>query len=213
MKNGRKSKVWTEESEQFLIENFNSMSDKQIAEILHTTRQYVNNKARQLGLSRDKKGWKLTPSIKEAIVRLYRTNSYKSIAEKLNISDSSVYLFIKNLSEKDPTFKKRTNEETGRIVSESRVRMYKVERAHAAFGLPQKTKVKLTRNNKKSWVRHLLRKAGCYDIDYGSDDVYIINVKKRKKSLESRAFRYGFEFYEPIGEEGDMTVYERIQFN
>lgn len=213
MKRGRKSKVWTEDSEKFLREHFDSMSAKQIAEILHTTRQNVNGKARKLGLRKTEKNWKLTKSVKDVILKMYRTSSYKAIAEKLHISDSSVYLYIKKLSKEDPTFKKRTSEESGRIVSENRLRLLKVERAYAAFGMPQKTSVKLTRCNKKSWLRYLLRKTGSYEVDYGCDEVYIINEKKRKKALEHKAVKLGFDFYEPVGEEGEMTVYEKIKFN
>lgn len=212
MKSGRKSKIWTEETERFLIEHFNTMSNKQIADVLHTTRQYVNVKAKQLGLCSDKKCWKLTPTVKDAILRMYRTNSYKSIAEKLNISDDSVYLFIRKLREEDPTFQGRSDEEIGRLVSERRVRLLKVERAYAAFGLSQKTRVKLTRNSKKNILRYTLRKSGCYDVDYGSDEVYILNDEKRKKDLENEAVSYGFEFYEPVGEEGELTIYEKIQY-
>lgn len=210
MSKRKESKIWTEENLHFLRDNYATTPNKELAAIMGTSRVYVSRKARQLGLSKESSCWKLTMQVKEKIIRMYPTNSYKSIASKLHISDAAVYRFIKTMCKETVGFAKRSREETGKLISAYRIRLIKIEKGYVSFGLPQRSRLHIYASRRKSLIRCLLRKVGCYEIDHGSNEVYVISEEGRDTKLEARAVDLGFEFYHPVGEDGNKIIYEKF---
>lgn len=197
---GRKPKQWTDETIQFIKEYYTDLSNNQIAEVLGISKDRISRLGRKLGLIKKSKCWKQTPKMKEDILKLYPTCSYRSIAEKLHVSENFVYKIILEVVAEDPTFKKRSKEDTNKLIGEYRKKLLKTERSHAAFGLEPKSHLKIFRSDPKSKMRRRLRKRGAYEIDYGGLEVYIINDKRRSRPLELAAESIGFDFFVQVGE-------------
>jgi hypothetical protein len=87
----------------------------------------------------------------------------------------------------------RTPEQIARS-AETRKQTIKEDRARIMFGLPQKTKVKLTKQpHKKICQRTYLRKLG-YIIERGSDIAYYTPETRRSETFENR--KYGDKNYQ-----------------
>lgn len=212
---GRKKTIWTDEAIQYLQDYYAITPNPQLAKVLGTTKASVATMAAKLGLHKNNRSWKLTHKVKETIKNLYPTCSYKSIANKLGISANSVYLYIKELKKNDPSFRKRTKDEIGKLIGERRQNLLRRERALAAFGFEQRTNVKVHQSQRRSAMRLQLRRKGNYEIDYGATEVYILDPLKRNIELEYEASRIGFDFYLAVSEpdaEGYQT-YQKTDIN
>ena len=210
---GRKPKEWSDETVQVIKENYPVLSNGQLAQMLGISKTQVSRMGRKLGLSKTNKYWKLTPQMKEAILELYSTCSYKSIGDKLHVSISFVSKTVMSAAAEDPTFRKRSKEEVGKLISECRKKLLKSERSHVVFGLEQESRIKIFRSEPKNKMRRRLRLCGAYEIDYGGMDVYITDERLRSQPLELAAESIGFDFFAAVGEadtEG-LVEYQQIR--
>lgn len=207
--------VWTEENIQFLKDNYFTKLSSEIANILGIHKSYVNRMASKLGLKRRSNFHKINDEKKRKIVMMYNNgkNSYSSIADKLKLSVCSIIKVVNEYRIHHPELKPSTAEENSKKISEARKNLLKSERARAVFGLEQKSNVNIYRcKDKKYRMRHSMRTKG-YEIDYGSNEVYIVEGTKRDKTLEEKASKEGLTIYVPVGEEEGYIDYEELKFN
>ena len=139
----RRPRIWTEETLVFLTENYASTSNDELSKLMGISVSSLKKKAHELNLSKHS-SYKLTEKVKKTILSMYKTNSYQSIADKLYISRRTVARFIKEQKEKG--LQPRGRDVELKIMSEYRTNQYKIERARATFGLPQKTRYKIFPN-------------------------------------------------------------------
>ena len=79
--------------------------------------------------------------------------------------------------------------------AETRKRMVMAERRRVAFGLEQKTALRVVKAPKaKIYLRHELRKRG-YVVPHASSDATIATDTRRSAILEQRAEKMGIRFY------------------
>ncbi|WP_077195350.1 hypothetical protein [Prevotella ihumii] len=78
--------IWNADKINFLVENYAHASNRKLAETLGISIQSVKNKAYELGLKKECAKRKIFPSVEDNILRMSENNSYRSVAEKLNIS-------------------------------------------------------------------------------------------------------------------------------
>lgn len=163
--------IWNADKINFLVENYAHASNRKLADTLGVSIPSVKIKARELGLKKECAKRKIFPSLEANILRMSENCSYRTIADKLNISVSSVHCAINDAATKG--FRKRSREKTGKIMSEARVRLIKKERARAVFGLNQKTKIKLFPNKKKYHMRDRLKRCR-YEVEHNGTDVILM---------------------------------------
>lgn len=191
----RLSIIWSEEKESFLQKNYATTTNCKLASTLGVSISSVKNKARELGLKKSYARRKITPALEALVLRMSAKNSYRSVADKLNISLSSVNNVVNEAVEKG--YEKRSQQETRKIMSDIRVKTIKTERARAIFGLSQKTKLKVFPNKQKYHVRDRLKRCR-YDVDRNSTDVFIDDETRRHANMESEARKMGFNIQKNI---------------
>ncbi|WP_274289648.1 hypothetical protein [Prevotella corporis] len=195
--------IWNADKINFLVENYAHASNRKLADTLGVSIPSVKIKARELGLKKECAKRKIFPSLEANILRMSENCSYRTIADKLNISVSSVHCAINDAATKG--FRKRSREKTGKIMSEARVRLIKKERARAVFGLNQKTKIKLFPNKKKYHMRDRLKRCR-YEVEHNGTDVYIDDETRRHANIEAEAQKMGFTIQLPF------IVYYPLEF-
>lgn len=202
--------IWTEENILLLMNNYYTKTSSEIAKVLGVSRAYVNRMASKLGLKRQYNFHKINDEKRQKIIMMYGSGkcSYRAIADRLKLAMSSVATVINEYRTLHPDFKPSNKEENGRKISEARNNLLKSERARTLFGLEQRTDVNIYRcSSKKYEIRCRLRSKG-YEIDYGSNDVYIGEETIRDAKLEKRASKIGMTFFVPIGEKDGYVNYE-----
>lgn len=187
--------IWNDDKINFLVENYAHTSNRKLANTLGMSIPSVKIKARELGLKKKCAKRKIFPSQEANILRMSGNCSYRTIADKLNISVSSVSNIVSQAAAKG--YRKRSKEETGKIISETRVRLIKKERARAVFGLNQKTKIKVFPNKQKYHMRERLKRCR-YDVGYNGTDVYIDDETRRHAGIEAEAQKMGFNIQLPF---------------
>lgn len=204
--------IWTEENILLLMNNYYTKTSSEIAKVLGVSRAYVNRMASKLGLKRQYNFHKINEDIKHKIIAMYFTDkdSYRKIAALLKLSNSSVANVIREYRRLHPELRMTPKEEYGMKISRARKRLIKDERARALFGLEQHTDINIYRScERKYYLRFALRSKG-YEIDFGSNDVYIEDDTKRSKRLERKASNMGLTFLAPVGEDNGYVSYEEI---
>lgn len=171
----RPASIWNDDKINFLVEHYAYVSNRKLADAL--------------GVS--------VPSTEADILKMSERNSYRSVADKLSLSVSSVQIIINKAVAKG--HQKRSKEETLKIMSDTRVRLIKKERARAIFGLEQKTKLKLFPNKQKYKVRERLKRSR-YDVECNGTDVYIDDETRRHAKIEAEAQKLGFQIIKPVVE-------------
>lgn len=189
--------IWNEDKIKFLLNHYANTSNRKLAETLEISIQSVKNKAYELGLKKEYVKRKIFPSVEDNILRMSENNSYRSVADKLNISVSSVNIIVNQAATKG--HQKRSKANTAKIMSETRIRLIKRERAKAIFGLSQETKIKLFPNKQKYRVRDRLKRCR-YDVERNSIDVFIDDETRRHANIETEAQKLGFNILKPVVE-------------
>lgn len=189
--------IWNEEKERFLKKNYAFKTNGNLAKHLGISIPSVKKKAYELGLKKVCAKRKLHSALEANVLRMSELNSYRSIADKLDISLSSVKSIINKATNKG--YKKRSKESTKRIMSEARIRLIKKERARAIFGLNPKTNLKVFPNKRKYRMRDRLKRCR-YDVDRNSIDVYIDDETRRHDRIEQEAQKLGFNIIAPVKE-------------
>ena len=193
----RPASIWNDDKINFLVEHYAYVSNRKLADALGVSVPSIKNKSRELGLSKTCAKRKIFPSTEADILKMSERNSYRSVADKLNLSVSSVQIIINKAVAKG--HQKRSKEETLKIMSDTRVRLIKKERARAIFGLEQKTKLKLFPNKQKYKVRERLKRSR-YDVECNGTDVYIDDETRRHATIEAEAQKLGFQIIKPVVE-------------
>lgn len=88
-------KQWSEEDNKFLVENYNKMSYREIAEILNRAESTISLKAKKLGLNKSRSKWN-----EEEVQYLkdnYMFKTYKQIADELGKSTTAIAEKLKAL--------------------------------------------------------------------------------------------------------------------
>lgn len=189
--------IWNEEKERFLKKNYAFKTNGNLAKHLGISVPSVKKKAYELGLKKVCAKRKLHSALEANVLRMSELNSYRTIADKLDISLSSVKSIINKATNKG--YKKRSKESTKRIMSEARIRLIKKERARAIFGLNPKTNLKVFPNKRKYRMRDRLKRCR-YDVDRNSIDVYIDDETHRHDRIEQEAQKLGFNIIAPVKE-------------
>ena len=189
------TKIWNEEREQFLKENYACKTNGSLAKHLSISVPSVKKKANELGLKKVCAKRKIHSALEANVLKMSELNSYRSIADKLDISLSSVKSIINKATSKGG-YKKRSKEATKKIMSEARIRLIKKERARAVFGLNPKTNLKVFPNKQKYRMRDRLQRCR-YDVERNSINVYIDDETRRHDSIEHEAQKLGFNIITP----------------
>lgn len=187
--------IWNKEKETFLKENYATTANRKLADSLGVSVPSIKKKARELGLKKMCARRKITPSLEATVLRMSQKNSYRSVADKLDISYVSVNNIVNKAAGKG--YGKRSEEETRRIMSDIRVKTIKMERARAIFGLSQQTKLKVFPNKQKYHMRDRLKRCR-YDVDRNSIDIFIDDETRRHAKMESEARKMGFNIQKDI---------------
>ncbi|MEZ7675861.1 hypothetical protein O3603_11130 [Prevotella sp. 20925_1_30] len=189
--------IWNEEKEQFLKENYAFKTNGNLAKHLGFSVPSVKKKAYELGLKKVCAKRKIHSALEANVLKMSELNSYRSIADKLDISLSSVKSIINKATSKG--YKKRSKEATKKIMSEARIRLIKKERARAVFGLNPKTNLKVFPNKQKYRMRDRLKRCR-YDVERNDINVYIDDETRRHDNIENEAQKLGFNIITPIKE-------------
>ena len=189
--------IWNEEKEQFLKENYAFKTNANLAKHLGISVPSVKKKAYELGLKKVCAKRKIHSALEANVLKMSELNSYRSIADKLDISLSSVKSIINKATSKG--YKKRSKEATKKIMSEARIRLIKKERARAIFGLNPKTNLKVFPNKQKYRMRDRLKRCR-YDVERNDINVYIDDETRRHDNIENEAQKLGFNIITPIKE-------------
>lgn len=189
--------IWNEEKEQFLKENYAFKTNENLAKHLGISVPSVKKKAYELGLKKVCAKRKIHSALEANVLKMSELNSYRSIADKLDISLSSVKSIINKATSKG--YKKRSKEATKKIMSEARIRLIKKERARAIFGLNPKTNLKVFPNKQKYRMRDRLKRCR-YDVERNDINVYIDDETRRHDNIENEAQKLGFNIITPIKE-------------
>jgi len=193
----RPTSIWNDDKINFLVDHYAYVSNRKLADALGVSVPTIKNKSRELGLSKTCAKRKIFPSTEADVLKMSERNSYRSVADKLNLSVSSVQIIINEAVAKG--HQKRTKEETGKLIAEARAHLIKKERARALFGLDQRTNLKLFPNKRKYRLRDRLRRCR-YDVERNSTDVYIDDETRRHAKIEGEAKKLGFHIVKPIVE-------------
>ena len=189
--------IWNEEKEQFLKENYAFKTNGNLAKHLGISVPSVKKKAYELGLQKVCAKRKIHSALEANVLKMSELNSYRSIADKLDISLSSVKSIINKATSKG--YKKRSKEATKKIMSEARIRLIKKERARAIFGLNPKTNLKVFPNKQKYRMRDRLKRCR-YDVERNDINVYIDDETRRHDNIENEAQKLGCNIITPIKE-------------
>lgn len=190
----RTTTIWNDDKINFLVKHYANISNRKLADTLGVSVPSIKNKSRELGLTKTCAKRKIFPSIEANILRMSENSSYRSVADKLNVSVASVHTTVNEATANG--HQKRPKEETLKIMSETRVRLIKKERARAIFGLEQKTKLKLFPNKQKYKVRERLKRSR-YEVERNGTDVYIDDETRRHAKVETEAQKLGFQIIKP----------------
>lgn len=190
----RTATIWNDDKINFLVKHYANISNRKLADTLGVSVPSIKNKSRELGLTKTCAKRKIFPSIEANILRMSENSSYRSVADKLNVSVASVHTTVNKATANG--HQKRPKEETLKIMSETRVRLIKKERARAIFGLEQKTKLKLFPNKQKYKVRERLKRSR-YEVERNGTDVYIDDETRRHAKVETEAQKLGFQIIKP----------------
>lgn len=193
----RQVTIWNDNKINFLVDHYAYVTNRKLADALGVSIPSIKKKSRELGLSKTCAKRKLFPSIEADILKMSQKNSYRSVADELNLSVTSVNTIVNEAALKG--HQKRSKEETGKLISEARIHIIKKERARAIFGVDQKTKLKLFPNKRKYHLRDRLKRCR-YDVERNSTDVFIDDETRRHAKMEAEAKKLGFQIMKPIVE-------------
>lgn len=200
--------IWNEEKDQFLKENYAFKTNGNLARHLDISVLSVKKKAYELGLKKVCAKRKIHSALEANVLKMSELNSYRSIADKLDISLSSVKSIINKATSKG--YKKRSKEATKKIMSEARIRLIKKERARAVFGLNPKTNLKVFPNKQKYRMRDRLKRCR-YDVERNGINVYIDDETRRHDNIENEAQKLGFNIITPIKEYYPIDFFLRME--
>ena len=185
MQRGKKM-IWTEERIAELRRCYSVESNENLANRLETSPRTLVRKAKELGIYKSRPVTKTT-GIGQQVRELYSTHSQTEIAEITHTSNCTIRRIVSELKIT------RTKEEDKEIRSRLRRKLIKSERARIAFGLDQRTNIKLVTNRSKIRLRTKLKSNG-YIVKRGSKTIYYTPEMKRHLEREENGRKLGLEF-------------------
>ena len=175
--------VWTEEEEQWLIENFPYQLNKDLSKHLGLCETSIYYKAKSLGLTKDVEF--MAKARKELAAKAAITCRYNGAYDKRKEQDCGRFL-RKYHEEHGWAFTGEKERLRRERVSKGLKKAVAVDKARLHFGLEQRTGRRLDRQPQKRYQqRQTLRRLG-YIIDYGSTTAYYTDQTQRSKIMEGR---------------------------
>lgn len=185
----RKNKKWTEQDDQILTERYQTESLSSLARLIGCGYSTVCKHARELNL------WKENPYERNhyarELIRMEHDNlSYKEMAKRTGLKENTVWKICRELGLRRKPEHKRI------IMSRCRKELYQSERRRVNWGLDQKTRLKVVKNQARLNLRAKLSHIG-YIVAKGENIVYYSDDLVRHPVRERNGERMGLRF-EPL---------------
>ena len=180
-------------------EHFAHTKNKEVACHLRVSLRTAVRLAREMGLEKNAEFVRAMQA--NAVHHAARTNRGQGNAGKANLLKyGKAYQFKPGIGNKD-RLSAEAFSEMHRRSAETRKRTVMAERRRVAFGLEQKTDLRVIKAPKaKICLRNRLRKRG-YVVPRASSDATIAADTRRSATLEQRAEKMGIRFYLTEGSE------------
>ena len=181
-----KSTVWTEERIDMLRQCYMTESNEKLANRLGISSRTLRRKAVELGLRKIKPVTK-SQLIEEQVRELYPDHSLTEIGDITDTSWRTIQRMVNQLG------LSRTKEQDRQLRSKARKKLIKSERSRIAFGLDQRTNIKLVTNRERIRLRTKLKKVG-YIVLRGDNTIYYTPDMKRHPIREEHGRKVGLSF-------------------
>ena len=179
--------VLTDEQEQYLRENYATVIHHTICQHLGISVRTLVRMARARGLVKD-----MEAIAGQKAERISKALRHLSIIGELKITapeNGRKSRFKKGFKPAE-LFGEEKVKEANRKAAESRGKVFKEERARVAFGLPQKTKLRVIRQPRQKILDRCYFKRLGYIIDDANNIAYYTDTTRRATVLESRPKRF-----------------------
>ena len=189
----------TDEERVWMEEHFAHTKNEEVARHLGVSLRTAVRLAREMGLAKSAEFVRAMQA--NAVHHAARANRGQGNAGKANLLKyGKAYQFKPGIGNKD-RLSAEAFSEMHRRSAETRKRTVMAERRRVAFGLEQKTDLRVIKVPKaKIWLRNRLRKRG-YVVPRASSDATIAADTRRSATLEQRAEKMGIRFYLTEGSE------------
>ena len=189
----------TDEERVWMEEHFAHTKNEEVARHLGVSLRTAVRLAREMGLEKSAEFVRAMQA--NAVHHAARANRGQGNAGKANLLKyGKAYQFKPGIGNKD-RLSAEAFSEMHRRSAETRKRTVMAERRRVAFGLEQKTDLRVIKVPKaKIWLRNRLRKRG-YVVPRASSDATIAADTRRSATLEQRAEKMGIRFYLTEGSE------------
>lgn len=189
----------TDEEWGWMEEHFAHTKNEEVARHLGVSLRTAVRLAREMGLEKNAEFVRAMQA--NAVHHAARTNRGQGNAGKANLLKyGKAYQFKPGIGNKD-RLSAEAFSEMHRRSAETRKRTVMAERRRVAFGLEQKTDLRVIKAPKaKICLRNRLRKRG-YVVPRASSDATIAADTRRSATLEQRAEKMGIRFYLTEGSE------------
>jgi len=189
----------TDEERVWMEEHFAHTKNEEVARHLGVSLRTAVRLAREMGLEKNAEFVRAMQA--NAVHHAARTNRGQGNAGKANLLKyGKAYQFKPGIGNKD-RLSAEAFSEMHRRSAETRKRTVMAERRRVAFGLEQKTDLRVIKAPKaKICLRNRLRKRG-YVVPRASSDATIAADTRRSATLEQRAEKMGIRFYLTEGSE------------
>lgn len=201
----RGGKSLTEKQVQWIIKHFKHTKNRDIMAKFGIGESQVHRIARQYGLKKSKQhmGKCQRNASEQSRIVCREHGLYDELSKRMKVKMREYYesgqripgSFLPGQSNRDRLSPKRF-EECCRKIKETMGELRRKERLRIHWGLPQKTKLKLSYNGytpearRRSIHRHLFRKFD-YIVEKGSNIIYYDELTERRPQMEANASRYG----------------------
>lgn len=185
--------IFTEEDRNWMSEHFANMKNDEVASHFGVSVRAAVRLAREMGLEKSAEFVRAMQA--NAVHHAARANRGQGNAGKANLLKyGKAYQFKPGIGNKD-RLSAEAFSEMHRRSAETRKRTVMAERRRVAFGLEQKTGLRVIKASKaKICLRNRLRKRG-YVVPRASSDATIAADTRRSAMLEQRAEKMGIRFY------------------
>lgn len=171
-----------------LVERYHHEPLTGLARSLGLSYHQLRRHAKRLGLRRTRKG-SYRPWARAIIKKEFSSHSIRELARLAKVSTVTVSAIIRELG------LKHTPEELRAIRSRSRKEMLEKERMRVNWGLPQRTRLKVYANHRKTTLRADMKRAGYIVDDDDPDRLYYPEGLKRRTIREEHGREMGLRFY------------------
>lgn len=178
--------IWTEDMIALIEHYYPILSDTVLAEKMNIGSKSIVKKAKSLGLIKYPLNDRQQDSI-SLITSMYAEYSYREMAKVAKVSYRTVSRIVKGLN------LHRTTDEERMLRSKSRKALIRLERAHATFGLPPITHIKVVSNKHRCRLRVKLKSCG-YIVLKGDNTIYYHSELKRHLRREANGIKMGLKF-------------------